>query len=257
MPFDPQTAEDLMVKAARCCCLCRQFKGQKLEVHHIVPEANGGPSTLDNGLPVCFDCHADVESYNHKHPRGRKYRPEELKRLRDEWFTLVADGKIGGHGPAIPTDVDLELIRFYSQCLDRPAFQDEIRQEFSMEDFDQAIEGTITGINTGCLRARDGQVLATSKGKSHLANESWRQTMDTIVDLLGAIRSRYALGVRTGGIHLGPAQPDGHRFYDFRDHELADWFDHTRAEAIRLFGAICHEAGIAQLQFPRPHRRHW
>jgi hypothetical protein len=100
VPFDPQTAEDLMVKAARCCCLCRQFKGQKLEVHHIVPEANGGPSTPDNGLPVCFGCHADVESYNNKHPRGRKYRPEELKRLRDEWFKLVTEGKVSRLGKA-------------------------------------------------------------------------------------------------------------------------------------------------------------
>lgn len=218
MPFDSQIAEDLMVKAARCCCLCRKFKGQKMEVHHIVPEAKGGPSTAANGLPICFDCHAEVEAYNIKHPRGRKYRATELTRLRDDWFKLVADGKAGGHDAAVPKDDDLDLIRFYSQCLDRGAFQDEIRQEGSMEDFDKAIEGTVTGINTGCLRARDGTVLSTGKGKSFLTNESWRQTMDTIVDMLGAIRSRYTLGVRTDAIHLGPLQPTGERFYCFNDH---------------------------------------
>jgi hypothetical protein len=258
MSFPPDVAEDLLIKSARHCCLCRQFKGQKIEVHHIKPEAQGGPSTADNGIPICFDCHADVESYNAQHPRGRKYRHSELKRLRDEWFRLVADGKTGGQAPAVLRDGDLELIRFYSQCLDRPAFQDEIRGEGSMEDFDKAVEDTITAINTGCQRARDGQVLASSKGKSHLENEAWRETMDTIVDMLRAVRSRYALGVKLGQIHLGPRQDSGSRFYDFRDHELADWFDATRAEMLRLFGTVCEEAGIPSLRFPR-HRwhRHW
>jgi hypothetical protein len=96
MPFPADVAELLLVKSARHCCLCRQFKGQKIEIHHIVPEAHGGKSSFDNGLPVCFDCHAEVNSYNDQHPRGRKFRPSELKQLRDEWFRLVAEGKSGG-----------------------------------------------------------------------------------------------------------------------------------------------------------------
>jgi hypothetical protein len=257
MPFAPDVAEDLLVQAARCCCLCRQFKGQKVEVHHIQPEAQGGPSTPDNGIVLCFDCHAEVESYNDKHPRGRKYRHSELKRLRDEWFKLVAGGKVGGQGAAVPKDDDLDLVRFYSQCLDRPAFQDEIQQECSIEDFDKAIEDTITAINTGCLRARDGQVLAMSRGKSFLANETWRQAMDTIVDMLRALRSAYTHGVGTDKIYLGQEQSNGQRFYIFRDHELARWFDATRAEIMRVFGDLCNEAGIPTLQFPRRgHRGH-
>ena len=47
-----------------------------------------------------------------------------------------------------------------------------------MEAFDRAIEDTITAINTGCLRSRDGAVLCQSKGKSYLENPEWRQRMD-------------------------------------------------------------------------------
>ena len=68
-----------------------------MEIHHIEQEAEGGQSTCDNGVPVCFDCHAEVNSYNEQHPRGRKYRSSELKQLRDEWFRLVAEGKSGGN----------------------------------------------------------------------------------------------------------------------------------------------------------------
>jgi hypothetical protein len=251
MAFDPAVVEDLLVKSARSCCLCRQFKGQKLEIHHIDQSADGGGDTADNGIPLCFDCHADVASYNDKHPRGRKYRPGELKRLRDDWFELVASGKIGGHLPAVPQDDDLELIRFYSQCLDRPALQDEFHLEGSMEDFDHAIADTITAINTGCQRSRDGHELATAKGKSSLANPAWRDTMDTIADVLGALRSRYAAALNAGEIHLGPQQPNGSRFYSLPDGELAEWFDSTRHEIVTLFNQVCRQSGIPELRFPR------
>ncbi len=45
-----------------------------------------------------------------------------------------------------------------------------------MEAFDRAIEDTITALNTGCLRARDGTVLQQAKGKSYVANHAWRET---------------------------------------------------------------------------------
>jgi hypothetical protein len=90
MAFSPKTVEDLLLKANRHCCLCRQFKGKNLEVHHIVPQAEGGGDDPDNAIVLCFDCHADVVSYNPSHPRGRKYTSAELRRHRDEWFTVVA-----------------------------------------------------------------------------------------------------------------------------------------------------------------------
>jgi hypothetical protein len=93
MCFSLEVAEELLVKSARCCCLCRKFKGTKIEVHHIVPVADGGSDNFDNGIPLCFDCHADVLSYNTKHPKGRKFRPVELKKHREQWFVLVQTGR--------------------------------------------------------------------------------------------------------------------------------------------------------------------
>ncbi len=103
MPFPASVVDELLVKCARFCCLCRQHKGQKMEIHHIDQEADGGANTADNGLPVCFDCHADVNSYNDNHPKGRKYRAKELRQLRDQWFKLVAEGKTGGQQPVVLT----------------------------------------------------------------------------------------------------------------------------------------------------------
>ena len=112
-----------------------------------------------------------------------------------------------------------------------------------MEAFDQAIEDTITAINTGCLRARDGVVLVQSKGKSFLGNAEWGQRMDLIVDMLRAIRSRYDFAVKTGAIYAHDCA-GGNSFYDFRDFGVADWMDHTRNEVLEVFGQLCAEAGV-------------
>ncbi|HKV41216.1 MAG TPA: HNH endonuclease, partial [Blastocatellia bacterium] len=149
---------------------------------------------------------------------------------------------------------DIDLIRFYAQCFDRPAFQDHFHQEGSMEAFDRAIEDTITAVNTGCLRARDGGVLAASKGKSYLENPEWRERMDLIVDLLRAIRSRYDDAKKRGAIYVSEPR-DGSSFYAIHDHEVAEWMDRTRAQIFDIFGEICQEAGVIPLAFPRSRGR--
>jgi len=80
-----------LVACGRRCCICHQFCGINIECHHIVAEAEGGPSTLDNCIPLCFDCHADVGHYNPRHPKGTKYSTSELKGHRDTWFRVMAD----------------------------------------------------------------------------------------------------------------------------------------------------------------------
>jgi len=61
-----------------------------MELHHIVPKYENGTDTFDNCIPLCFDCHADVGSYNPKHPKGRKFTSTELKGHRDNWYAKVA-----------------------------------------------------------------------------------------------------------------------------------------------------------------------
>ena len=65
-----------------------------MEVHHIVPEADGGPDTIDNAIVLCFDCHADAGHYNPRQPRGTKFSPAELRAARDMWFLIVKGNRI-------------------------------------------------------------------------------------------------------------------------------------------------------------------
>lgn len=221
---------------------------------HITAASSGGPrfdahlssderQSAENGIWLCQN-HAklvddDETRYSVDLLREWKRLAEAAALLELEQPSTSRAARIG----------DVKLLRFYSQCLDRPAFQDPfIQRHGSTETFDKAIEDTITAFNSGCLRARDGEVLARGKGKSFLENPSWRTRMDTITDMLRAIRSRYATGKALGQI-LVHAQPGGGEFHRAKEHELAEWIDRTRQEALSLFSEMCREAEIPPLHF--------
>ena len=166
---------------------------------------------------------------------------QQWRRLSEEAAQL--DLETLSHDKNANPLADTDLIRFYAQCFERPAFQDHFRQEGSMEAFDHAIEDTITAINTGCLRARDGGVLAVSKGKAFLGRTDWRRRMDLIVDLLRAIRSRFDDAVEVGAI-LVSDHPSGDKFYVINDPAVAEWMDETRNQVLEVFGVIYSEAGF-------------
>lgn len=86
MPFDDKIRNKVLLWCDRHCCLCKKACGVNIEVHHITPESKGGKSDLDNAIPLCFECHSNVGSYNAEHPRGTKYKPDELKARREQIY---------------------------------------------------------------------------------------------------------------------------------------------------------------------------
>ena len=88
MPFPRDQVDELLKACHRRCCVCHRFCGVKIETDHIVTKADGGPDSIENAIPVCFECHAEIHSYNDKHPRGRKFRPEELRLHKEQWLDI-------------------------------------------------------------------------------------------------------------------------------------------------------------------------
>ncbi|EKQ5902629.1 HNH endonuclease [Vibrio parahaemolyticus] len=89
MGFSTKVKEDAMVASGRHCCLCHKFCGLKIEIHHIKPRAEGGADSFENAIPLCFDCHGDMRTYDVKHPKGTKYTEAELIRRRNDWYQKV------------------------------------------------------------------------------------------------------------------------------------------------------------------------
>jgi len=87
MSFDRTQVSDLLARCRRRCCICGRFCGVKIETDHMDP--NGGDD-IENAIPVCFDCHAEIHGYNDQHPRGRKFTLGELRRHKQQWLDLFA-----------------------------------------------------------------------------------------------------------------------------------------------------------------------
>ena len=227
---------------------------------HIAAAAPGGPRYddrmtpeercgIENAVWLCQNCAKLIDS------DASRYTTDLLRRWRrlsEEAAMLSVE--------SIPTPTstanDDDLIRFYASCFDRPAFQDLFHQEGNMEAFDRAIEDTITALNTGCLRARDGTILQQAKGKAYITNHDWRAKLDSVVDILRAIRSRYDIAVVHGALLVG--HDDGRRqWYCINDHALALWMDETRAQAITLIAELCKEAGVQPPHGPHFRSPRW
>ena len=91
MGFNRSEASELLVACHRRCCICHRYCGIKIELHHIEPRGDGGVDAIDNAIPVCFECHAEIQLYNDSHPRGRKFRADELRVHREQWLRICKE----------------------------------------------------------------------------------------------------------------------------------------------------------------------
>lgn len=92
MPFPKEIRLEALIACQRHCCLCHERKHTLLVCHHIIQEADGGPDTYENCIPLCPECHALVGAYNPRHaPGATPYSAEEQKRRRDNWYAVIRD----------------------------------------------------------------------------------------------------------------------------------------------------------------------
>lgn len=89
MGFSKIIKQQAMIASARHCCVCHRYKGVKIEVHHITPEADGGVNAFENAIPLCFDCHSDAGHFNDRHPKGTKFSKQELLKSREAWYEFI------------------------------------------------------------------------------------------------------------------------------------------------------------------------
>jgi HNH endonuclease len=86
--FNRNEVAALLVQCHRRCCICHRFCGTKMETDHIVPAAESHDHSIENAIPVCFDCHAEIHAYNPSHPRGRRFTSDELRAHKEQWLRI-------------------------------------------------------------------------------------------------------------------------------------------------------------------------
>jgi len=68
----------------RHCCLCGKSCGIDIEFAHLPGKEDS--HDIDDGIPVCSGCHTKINAYNPEHPKGTKYKAEELKKRREQVY---------------------------------------------------------------------------------------------------------------------------------------------------------------------------
>lgn len=81
MAFSEKIKEEARKLSDGQCVMCKREIA--LKIHHIIPQEEGGPDTLDNAAPLCANCH---EIYG-SNPTKRKL----IRQQRDNWYARVKE----------------------------------------------------------------------------------------------------------------------------------------------------------------------
>lgn len=191
MSFDKKEVADLLAKCHRRCCICHRFCGVKMEIHHVVHRSAGGSDSIENAIPLCFDCHAEVNHYNDAHPRGRKFSDEELLQHKQLWLSVCKE-----HPEALiaaPRDVDVGPLE--GMTLELANNCDVLKQ---------ITEGTSWQEKIGCVLYDNEYLRAVSQGSLLMLPEDVRKSLNEAYANVGRVNTFVSMYANT--------RPEGNAF---------------------------------------------
>lgn len=150
MAFSEAIRKKVRRKANFRCCRCTEIG---IDVHHIVPSADGGPNTMANAAPLCQNCHDRFGD----NPRKRK----EIKEMRDRWYEVVAE-----KWPTPDSAEERINAAMVDDPSDLPGATDELRER--LEQLEGRLEDDPS--RETIREATTGLVTATRLGESVYAN---------------------------------------------------------------------------------------
>ena len=77
MSFSEKIKIEVKRKAAFRCCRCQNIG---IDVHHIIPEKDGGANDFDNAALLCQNCHDQFGDNSSKR--------KEIRQMRDWWYDV-------------------------------------------------------------------------------------------------------------------------------------------------------------------------
>lgn len=200
MAFPLEVKEKALLACGRHCCICHKFCGLKIEMHHIKHVSEGGSNSFDNCIPLCLECHADMRSYDYKHPKGIKYTQSELKAHRDNWYEKIKNNLGSGGVDNLTQDINLfklimdllppagsiYFIRNFdfagsfllNNLIDIDNFISKLKEQPWLEFFDSDLEGLKSELYSKILKLRELIAIKTFniEGSSEVfrVQEEWK-----------------------------------------------------------------------------------
>jgi hypothetical protein len=168
--FNPGEVEKLLVACHRRCCVCHKYCGVKIEVDHISSATTPGSGHIDNAIPLCFECHAEVHHYNPAHPKGRKFQASELRQHKEQWLAICRDQpEIFVHSQPPPEAGSLERLLNELEFNLAVAKGGRVAGRLAVIQFQRAIaDGTFTWISEKLKNAIMGAYVAINEASFHI-----------------------------------------------------------------------------------------
>ena len=117
MGFSEKVKEEARRKSGFRCVICQE---PFVEVHHIIPQSEGGEDTIENAAPLCSRCH-DLYGDN---PAKRK----QIRQMRDYWFEVMEKRDKEGLdelGPIAPDPDSVNALRDKGIAIQHTVFAEE------------------------------------------------------------------------------------------------------------------------------------
>jgi len=169
MAFSQDKVAELLARCHRRCCICHKFAGVKMETAHIEPDNDD----IENAIPVCFECHAEIGLYNPRHPKGRRFSANELRKHRKQWLDICEN----------KPEILLDPIRApnpgsLERLLNELEFNERVAQEldanklgclFETGQFERALaDGTLTWLDDRVVQQIQAAYIRMKSANTHL-----------------------------------------------------------------------------------------
>lgn len=242
--LDPKIVRELLDACDWRCCACWSVKDQSLEIHHIKEHSKGGGNSIENLVALCPN-HHDKAHTRHDHSRSPN-PPEYLIDRKQAFETAIHEWRKGlRKAPDEETNPDLHddvtVLGFLRNMFDRPAYQDCFSLECSMNNFQQALDSIVKGLNTGVITTGEGEHVVTTKSRHAVSDPEWKQGLDRITSRVQRTRREYLAAVRDGKLHVHDS------FFEFRDRSIIELLNRLRTETLNELNTLLDEAGLRPL----------
>lgn len=148
MPFSEPLKLKVKRRAHFLCCICKTFG---VQVHHIEPEALGGPDTEENAAPLCPTCH-DIWGAN-------EVKRKQIREARDLWYDICET--------RYKSD-NLDLMQQMNDRLAQTATKNDLREAIGVVM--NELTTRIAPANVSVMQAREAVSSVTSSVVSSIAS---------------------------------------------------------------------------------------
>jgi len=167
MAFNEQQKKEVREKSAYKCCLCEQFC-ISLHIHHIIPQEEKGPDTIDNAAPLCPTCH---DSYG-SNPDKRKI----IKERRDWWYKIVEK-------------------KYNNPSFDIPILTDIYLKVINLEESQNENNNVLNDLKLKLFEYNENVFDFINKSNDHIENNDIKKINETIIDVMTSSSSSYGSSI--------------------------------------------------------------